>query len=191
MSGKKQLRHMSREVFDENKQAILVDLNALMDNPKSRRLFRLLAVYDKGSNQLLAEVFALTQGTLVVHRGRGHLSRVKGRASGVFVRQDRGDENLIVAPLTDDPDQFFVISVGRMGDRSLSGRDLTRWLAEGKTRHSISEPSEDNRHLSETAQLAKYLADNVDAIAARPDAGEFARAVDQMYDDIIGVLNQD
>lgn len=46
--------------FGPNKPAILAAINALMERPKSRKRFRLLAVYDRETGELLAEVFGIT-----------------------------------------------------------------------------------------------------------------------------------
>jgi hypothetical protein len=134
---------MSRERFNENKQAILAAIDALMDNPKSRKRFRALALYEETTGELLAEVFRLTYGPVVVHRSSGRVSRA-GK-SAMFVRQGRGTDDLVVAPFSDDPDQRFNIVSAASADRGISGRDLAQWLAEGKTRHAISQPTEDDR----------------------------------------------
>lgn len=182
---------MSREEFDENKQVILAGLNALMKNPKSRNRFRILAVYEESPGdpgELLVQVFPTPHGPVVVHCSYGRVSRV---GNAMFVRQRANLDDSIVAPLTGDPDQRFRVVSKSSADLSISGRDLMQWLAEGKTRHAISQPSEFHRPLSQTAQLALWLADNVDAIAANPRAGEFHREIKQMMDDIVRVLNQD
>jgi hypothetical protein len=60
---------MSREEFNKNKRAILATINALMTNPKSRRRFRILALYEETTGELLAEVFGTTHGlSTVSHR---------------------------------------------------------------------------------------------------------------------------
>jgi hypothetical protein len=176
---------MSREEFDENKQAILAAIDALMSNPKSRRRFRALALFEKTTGELLAEVFDTAHGRVVVHRSYGSVSRAGNLP---FYRQGVDQNDWVVAPFTGDPVQRFHIVSGT-GDRSVSGRDITQWLAEGKTRHTISQPTQNNRPLSETQLLAAQLAENVDAIAASPQAGEIYRGVNQMIDDIVRALN--
>jgi hypothetical protein len=49
----------------------------------------------------------------------------------------------------------------------------------------------DDRPHSPAAQLALYLADHVDDIARNPQAGELYRQIDQFYDDLVRVLNQE
>jgi hypothetical protein len=63
---------MSQETFDENKQAILAAIDALIDNPKSRKRFRLFELYEKGGrHERLAEVFGTHHGPVIVYRGAG------------------------------------------------------------------------------------------------------------------------
>jgi hypothetical protein len=127
---------MSQETFDEHKAAILDALDTLLDNPKSRRRFRLLALYAKDTGELLAEVFRTNHGPLILHRSRGTANR--GRKNYPFPRQGRGLAELVVAPLTDNPDQRFSI-MARHSQRvhSLQCSDFRDWIAEGMTRRTI------------------------------------------------------
>jgi hypothetical protein len=123
--------------FSQNKPAIVAAVNVLMGKPKSRKLFRLLAVYERETHELLAEVFGTAHGPVVVYRtGSVHHSD-----EGVeFVRQDRGSANLVVAPLDNDPDQRFpLIAAG--GQYVFMNRDLRRWIVDSKhtgRRHAVS-----------------------------------------------------
>jgi hypothetical protein len=68
-----------------------------MTNPKSRRRFRILALYEETTGELLAEVFGTTHGRVVVHRSRGRVSR--GRNTALFARQGASLDDLVVPPL--------------------------------------------------------------------------------------------
>lgn len=182
------LQRMSYKDFHEHQQPILAGLNALLDNPRSRRRFRIFAVYDELTGELLAEVFRTTQGSVVVHRSYGRVSRA---GNAMFFRQGNDQDDMVVAPFTGDPVQRFHIVSGASSDRGISGIDLIRWVGEGKSRHAISQPTEDPRLPSPTAQMAGWLAENVDAIAASPGAGELYREVQQMVDYLARTLNNE
>ena len=116
--------------FGNNRPAILAAVNAVMERPKSRKRFRLLAVYERETGELLAEVFGTVHGPVVVfrsgtvHRGVfGDQDKPDARAE--FVRQDRGDANLIVAPLDNDPDQRFPL-IASAGQYVLTNPELRR-----------------------------------------------------------------
>jgi hypothetical protein len=110
---------MSLETFNENNADILAGINLLMTNPKSRKTFRLFELNEMATGELLAEVFQTTHGSVVVHRSSGRVSR-RGK-SDLFVRQGRDSDDLIVAPLTGDPDQRFRVVAASTADRSFSG----------------------------------------------------------------------
>jgi hypothetical protein len=128
---------MNWRTFGENKQAILAALNALMARPKSRKQFRLLAVYVRETGELLAEVFDTAHGPVIVFRsGRIH----HGAEGFEFVRQDRGGANMAVAPLDNDPDQRFPL-IASSGQYVFINRDVRRWIAASKQhgkRHTVS-----------------------------------------------------
>jgi hypothetical protein len=189
VSKGKRLQPMSPETFEENKAEILVSINLLFDNPKSRNRFRLIAVVDEASGELLAEVFnTQPHGSVVVHRGQGKVSR---RGNYLFVRQARGSDDLIVAAFTGDPNQRFRIVAASNVDRSISGRDLTQWMAEGKTTYAISQPTLDIRPPSQATEAGRWLADHVHDIARSPQAGDTFRGVQKMRDDIMRALTDD
>ena len=128
---------MSQETFDANKQPILAAIDALMDNPKSRKRFRLLALYERSTGELLAEVFGTHHGPVVVYRSTGAVTR--GRNHAPFARQGRGLAELIVAPLTGDPEQEFKIMPSHtQGRLVIDCQDFSQWIAAGKTRHAVS-----------------------------------------------------
>ncbi len=118
---------MTLREFSENKRAILAAVNAVIEKPKSRKRFRLLAVYERETGELLAEVFGTVHGPVVVfrsgtvHRGvEGDQDKPDPRAE--FVRQDRGTANLIVVPLAADPDQRFQL-IASGGQDTFTNRD--------------------------------------------------------------------
>jgi hypothetical protein len=120
---------MNLRTFYENKPAILADIRVLMDNPKSRKRFRLLAVYARETGEPLAEVFSTNHGPVVVFRSG---SRHHGAEGVEFVRQDRGSANLVVAPLDNDPDgQQFPLIASSGGQCTLLNRELRRLIADG------------------------------------------------------------
>jgi hypothetical protein len=124
---------MSQETFTENRPAILVALQAVVNNPKSRKRFRLLAVYERVTGELLAEVFGTIHGPVIIHRSWGTiLSRSSHNTE--FTRQGRS--NIVVAPLTDNPNQKFHI-VAHNTRYTFRCEELRRWIAEGKTRHTV------------------------------------------------------
>jgi hypothetical protein len=129
---------MNLLTFSNNKAAILAGINVLMDNPKSRKRFRLLAVYARETGERLAEVFGIpNHGPVVVYRSG---SRHHGAEGVEGVRQDRGSANLVVAPLDNDPDQPFPL-IASSGQYVLMNRDLRRWIVDRKwngKRHAVS-----------------------------------------------------
>ncbi|OSC24608.1 hypothetical protein B8W69_20910 [Mycobacterium vulneris] len=74
-------------------------------------------------------------------------------------------------------------------NRSISGGDIEQWLKEGKKSHAIDQPTLDKRPRTLEQQMAGWLADHVEDIAAIPNAGEIYRGVKQLRDDILRVLN--
>jgi plasmid stabilization system protein ParE len=179
---------MSPESFEQNTSAVVAQVRALVANPKSRKRFRIMTLYESNTNELLAEVFPTTYGLVVYHRERGRVSRARNSAT------HRHDDSWI-APLTGDPEERFRIAVPRSAaEIEITGADIARWLAAPKARHAISwldhlrQPRDPP---GEFAQLAKWLADNVDLIAAHPKAGQFCREIDQLFDDVVRALSRE
>ena len=133
---------MTLNVFHTHKRDILAGLNALTARPKSRKEFRMLAVYSRETNERLAEVFSTTHGPVVVFRSG--TVRDPDAQGGGFVRQERGDADLFVQPLDNDPDQRFPL-VASGGRYVFTNADLRRWIVDHKydgRRHAVSlEPS--------------------------------------------------
>ena len=121
---------MSWLEFSANKGAILAASLALMAKPQSRKRFRMLAVYEGGSSELLAEMFSTTHGPLVVYR-----SVDLDEPDAVFIRQGRGRAAMAVSPLDNDPDQRFVL-VSRRAEYIFMNRDFRRWAVQAP-RHTV------------------------------------------------------
>jgi hypothetical protein len=115
---------MSREVFDQNGDAIGAAVRLLLDNPKRRRQFQLATVYEKRTNELLVEVLFTGFGPVVVYSTRIMRS---GKSGFGGVRQYR--KSRPIAPLTGKDDQvFYVMSRSTVG-YELWGSDLIRVVA--------------------------------------------------------------
>lgn len=117
---------MTWREFSARRDEILAGALAIMDQPQSRKRFRTLAVYEGGSNELLAEMFSTTHGPIVVYRSAEDLG------AGV-ARRDR--DRLSVSPLGNDPDQRFVM-VSRRAEHIFMNRDFRRWAVQGP-RHTV------------------------------------------------------
>ena len=126
---------MSQETFDKNWRAIRVGLHLAISNPKSRRSFRLLELYERDTSQLLAEVFGTLHGPVVIHWSWG-TAMSRSRNNTEFRRKSRDGAGVLVAPLTDDPDQRFRI-MGGNSQYTVAGKDFRDWIAQGKTRQAI------------------------------------------------------
>jgi hypothetical protein len=95
---------MSQDEFDQNCSAIASDVASILAaEAKSRRRFRLIAVHEKVSGHLLAEVFQTTRGPVVVTNDAEHNSRERIRRGA---RRD-------LTPFTGEPEQVFLIRGGR------------------------------------------------------------------------------
>ncbi|MGO9354119.1 MAG: hypothetical protein ACLP3C_26005 [Mycobacterium sp.] len=108
---------MSTAVFEQNEPAILADVCAILaGKTKIRKQLRLVAVYERSTGQLVAEVLRTTKGPVVVHRvaaiqtdlGRSaEVVSESGRPAHVDIREFRREHG--IAPLTGEPDQEFPI----------------------------------------------------------------------------------
>jgi hypothetical protein len=189
VSKGKRFQAMSWEVFDEHRDVILAGIRALDANPLSRKRNRLLEVCEEGGDHLVAEVLYTTHGAVVVYRSRGRVKR-QGR-TGMFTQASRGSANLLVDPLTGDPDQRFHLVGHTHQDLGVCGRDLTAWIDSGNKRVVLNAPTPDLRPPSDTAKMALWLAEHVGDIARHPEAGELFRYVDKLYDDIADTLSNE
>lgn len=61
---------MDPAVFEEHRAAIAAAVKALRNNPKSRNRFRLCAVYESQSHELVAELFTTQHGPVVANGNR-------------------------------------------------------------------------------------------------------------------------
>ncbi|WP_142926686.1 hypothetical protein [Mycobacterium marinum] len=57
---------MDAETFNANRQAITAAVNLIMQQPESRTRFRLFAIYEAGTGELIAEVLRTSLGVVVV-----------------------------------------------------------------------------------------------------------------------------
>lgn len=131
---------MTLATFYENKPEILAGVNALMAKSRSRKRFRLVAVYERGSGELLLEAFAVSRGPVVVYR----TGSVYRDGDAEFVRQDRGGAAVAVAGLDNDPGQRFNL-VSRRHSYAFFNRDVRRWIIDGRIdgtgRHAVTPPA--------------------------------------------------
>ncbi len=98
---------MSLAVFEQNEPAILADVCAILaGKTKIRKQLRLVAVYERSTGQLVAEVLRTTKGPVVVHRVAA-IETESGRPARVDIRGFRREHG--IAPLTGEPDQQFAI----------------------------------------------------------------------------------
>jgi hypothetical protein len=126
---------MSQETFDANEAVIRAGVQAIMRNPKWRKSSRIFALHETHTGELLAEVFRTTYGPVIAHNSWGSIDRLSTVVVGAA--QGRGKVELVVAPLTDDPDKRFPI-MARNFQYRLPVRNFRQWIAEGKTKHPIS-----------------------------------------------------
>jgi hypothetical protein len=132
---------MSPETFDRNREEIRAAVLALIGNPKSRRRFRLAALYEKSSGELLAELFTTVHGPVVCYRGLGergaarHISasdssRYDGGRPGQLVVQvvtQRGSTGRQVVPLSGEDQELHIGS--RAAQYVVMGKDFERWMS--------------------------------------------------------------
>ena len=99
---------MSLAEFEQNEPAILADVCALLTGKtKIRKQLRLVAVYERSTGKLVAEVLRTTEGPVVVHRVAAIASDSHGLPQRLDVRTFRREHG--IAPLTGEPDQQFAI----------------------------------------------------------------------------------
>ncbi len=71
---------MSQQTFEENAVAIIAGVDALLVKPKSRTRFRLAALYERDTGELLAEVFRTNYGPVVLVHNAPTVDAIRGRA---------------------------------------------------------------------------------------------------------------
>jgi hypothetical protein len=120
---------MSWETFGENRPASVAEIRAMLANPKSRKRFNLIELYEKETGELLAEVFRTSRGAVVVYRG------IEGWDQPFSIRDNPEDEARYdsfrqlrgapaVLPLTGDPEQLFSIAPRTAMPYVLPARDF-------------------------------------------------------------------
>lgn len=124
---------MSQDEFDANEPAIRAGIDAIMRNPQLRKHFRIFVLCESGG-KVLAEVFDTKFGPVIAHRSWGSIEHL--RTFVVGAPRGRGNGQLVVAPLTDDPRQYFPIR-SRTFQRRIAVEHFRRWIAEGKTEHRL------------------------------------------------------
>lgn len=100
---------MSLAEFEQNEPVILADVCAILNGKaKIRKKLRLPggAVYERSTDQLVAQVLRTTKGPVVVHRVAA-IQTESGRPARVDIRGFRREHG--IAPLTGEPDQQFAI----------------------------------------------------------------------------------
>lgn len=108
---------MSRAVFDQHRRSIDVQISAMLAGSKSRKRFRLAALYEKKTGTLLAEVMETNHGPVVRYRDASNKPAVD--------------------PLTDDPQQEFAIT-GRTGRYTIQGAYFAAQISTGTERFTVS-----------------------------------------------------
>ncbi|MDC8980513.1 hypothetical protein PR370_01870 [Mycobacterium marinum] len=111
---------MRQDVFDENWPTIATEVKTILATKgKTRKRFRIVAVYETINNELLIEVFRTSLGPVVAYRAGWNSGRWSWRQQGdlraaiMGVRQGRGDSKYDVQPLTGHPQQFFWVTSRR------------------------------------------------------------------------------
>jgi hypothetical protein len=98
---------MSLDEFGQNEPAILADVCAILNGKtKIRKRLRIVAVYERSTGQLVAEVVHTSKGPVVVHRVAA-IDTDSFPARRVDVRGFRREHG--IAPFTGEPDQQFAI----------------------------------------------------------------------------------
>jgi hypothetical protein len=123
----------------------------LLADSKRRRRFQLATVYEKRTNELLAEVLDTGFGPVVVYSAPvgGVLANPKQRTVGQGVplhfRQHRTSR---VAPLTGEPGQVLAVMSRTNIDYALTGADLIRVSTGDADRRTFRFTGDDNQTLT-------------------------------------------
>jgi hypothetical protein len=117
---------MTREMFDQNAEEICTAVRFLLANPKRRKKFQLATVYEKRTNELLAEVLSTVFGPVVVYvTAIGAHSR-----NTVMVGSRQHRRGRPIGPFTGEPHQIFDVMSRSNASYALLGADLIRAIAE-------------------------------------------------------------
>jgi hypothetical protein len=122
---------MSYEVFAENESQIVAEVSMIRSaKGKTRKRFRILAIYEQGSSSLLGEVLRTSFGPVVVYRtALGGESPPAGDGNYLLgYRQGRKYPG--IAPLTGNPDQYFSM-VASKGTAPAEGSKMAHYPVTG------------------------------------------------------------
>jgi hypothetical protein len=134
---------LDNESFRRNMKTILVEVNAILAvKGKSRRRFRVLEIYEEGSDELVAEVLRTTLGMVIVYRN--HVGRTP---DGDFVLYRQGSTPHI-APLTGSPDQPVNI-VSRARQYVIMGNEILQAITGGRDRLVLDEQHPGRRRVAD------------------------------------------
>lgn len=115
---------MSHAVFTENEEAIFAQVRTILASKSEfRRKMRLLAIYEKGTNELVAEIFRTTFGPVVACRSIDWTEAQEPINGQVRIGYQTSASYNNVQPLTgDDADVYQLKSHAAW--HHLSGQDL-------------------------------------------------------------------
>jgi hypothetical protein len=119
------LGSMTDAVFDENWPTIATEVKTILGaKGKTRRDFRIVAVYERKTGELLAELLRTSLGPVVVFRAGqwGARASQKGEIRVGF-RQSRGVNGLAVAPFTGIESQPYFVA-GGIGQHLVTGQHI-------------------------------------------------------------------
>ena len=123
---------MSYELFHENEEKIVAEVRTiLLAKGKTRRRFRILAIYEQSSDSLVGEVLRTSFGPVVAFRAAATSEEEEPAGGGAILigfRQDR--KHPAIAPFTGEQSQHFSILSTRAADGvtahyPLTGADIT------------------------------------------------------------------
>jgi hypothetical protein len=105
--------YMTIEAFERNRSTIDIEVQTILAAKKqTRRRFRSVAMYEKSSGELLAEVFTTSVGPVIVYRAPVVEAGLRG------LRQDTKRRG--IAPFTGSAGQWITLSSKGDGGRGLT-----------------------------------------------------------------------
>ena len=114
---------MSDEVFRENASQIVAEVRTIRSaKGKTRRRFRIVAIYERSSGLLLGEVLRTSFGPVVVYRTAVMAPAACRDMALVGYRQDRTCPGL--EPFTGHPSQFFSMVSTKGNHYPATGADI-------------------------------------------------------------------
>lgn len=123
---------MSAKEFDANEKQIRTAVRLLRADSKLHNKFQHLAVYEKRSGELLAEVLWTAFGPVVVYKTQvgawaNHKPGAPGQGVTMHLRQHRKSRS--IAPLTGASDQMFTVMSRSNASYEVTGGALVRALS--------------------------------------------------------------